>query len=90
MKKYGDDLVGDSWKKISLPVLKPNTLRVRSFPTSFHGSLMIADACLAFEQILDKVRNNKKKKNPLILQSTLHTSPASSKHKPVVQRLTKI
>ena len=39
------------------PAPKPNMNTLRSFPASSHGSLNLADACLALWLMLDKVRD---------------------------------
>lgn len=60
MNKYGDDFVGVFGRNQFACAETEYARCMRSFPTSFHGSLILADARLAFKLILDKVRNNKK------------------------------
>lgn len=55
--KCGVDSVSVSWNKLKL-----NTRALRSFPASFHGSLILADACFAFKLMLDKAKNFTTKK----------------------------
>lgn len=68
------------WNRFAcLTALKPNMNALRSFPASSHGSLNLADACLALWLILDKVRNfttHEKKK------SALKASQTDSNHSP--------
>lgn len=60
MNKYGDDFIGVFGRNQFACAETEYARCMRSFPTSFHGSLILADARLAFKLILDKVRNNKR------------------------------
>lgn len=59
MNKYEDDFICVFGRNQFACAETEYAWCMRSFPTSFHGSLILADARLAFKLILDKVRNNK-------------------------------
>lgn len=59
MNKYEDDFICVFGRNQFACAETEYARCMRSFPTSFHGSLILADAHLAFKLILDKVRNNK-------------------------------